>query len=89
MALAGYSYERWQLEPQTSHICYVLLQMLRLESSDIVNFWTWIEKSEPDDCWRWLGAMIKMVILSFILVLVNGIELIVLHVSYNTVMPAV
>lgn len=32
--LVGLSYGRWQLEPETSHICHILLQMLRFKSSE-------------------------------------------------------
>jgi hypothetical protein len=35
--LAGLSCGRWQLEPETPHIRYVLLRMLRFKSSELTN----------------------------------------------------
>ena len=40
MVLAGLSCERWQLEPETPHIRYVSLRMLRFKSSGILEWFT-------------------------------------------------
>lgn len=29
---------------------------IKLSKADIKNFWTWVEKHGPNDCWEWLGA---------------------------------